>query len=216
MKPNKCILIFLCICVHSVTHAQQDSVADNQSKFSLSIMPLSFLEASSGRCARVGIEYKLLKRFSHYLDYSYYLPQGWEYSNMQGYRVRTDIRYYFKGDSSFFSFVGLSLMYKEQRMTFNGSIADLPNNGSREISFGLTKKVYASDVVFGNTRKLYKHFLLEYEAGLGMRYRDIRSDLSQTQLGQLVYPDGLHMNSFPDVDITIDLVASLKLVYRIL
>ncbi|HEY6160611.1 MAG TPA: hypothetical protein VI112_05290 [Bacteroidia bacterium] len=217
MKLSKLIFIFYALALLPLpAHAQKDSVADNQSKFSVSVLPLSFLEASGGRCARVGIEYKLVKRFSHYIDYSYYFPNGWDYSGMSGFRVRTDLRYYFKGDSSFFSFVGFSFLYKDQRMLFHGSIIDQPNDGSREINFDFTKTVYTADIVFGNTKKLYKHFFLGYEGGLGMRYRNMVSGLTQTQLGQLVYPDGLHMNSFPDVDLTIDIVASFKLVYRIL
>jgi hypothetical protein len=169
-----CLLVLLTIAAYS----QKEHVL-------LKISPLSLIDLNMPS-VQAGIEFKLAKKITWYnevgVKYAKGIPDYYSDTNRiasNGFKLKSEVRYYFETGRKFKydegDYVGANIFYVQEQ--HSRSILYRQANSSSDLTddFGVRKKIYGFNFVYGHQESLSKKFLIDFYGGLGMRFRTINT-----------------------------------------
>jgi hypothetical protein len=177
MNRLKCYGICLGIVLSTHTFAQN--------KLSVTFCPLAAADFISFQTIQGGIEYRFTPALSWYNEFgveyirSFISLPDTTILRPHGIKAKTEIRYYFPGSGrrSVFSrghYIALNAFLTSD--THNTDVHYLYNRDTslpREDAFGVRKKVWGLNLVYGRQQMIGKRFGLDLYLGLGLRFRYI-------------------------------------------
>jgi len=171
--------LFISLLLVLNAHAQKD-------KFILKWSPLSLVDINFPTM-QAGIESRLSARISWYnefginfFNYAVHVDTGFLSPN--GFKAKTELRYYFRNNNKKSRPVALSDVYYFAVNAFyvkdvhNLAIRYYYNNDSsqhRNDNFGVKKTVFGVNLIFGFQEAISKKFLFDIYGGPGIRFRHV-------------------------------------------
>lgn len=150
------------------------------------IAPLTLLDDYSFPTITGGVEVALGPKLGWYNEYGYRYRSGSDngadtsFVSKSGYKLKSELRYYFRlkyddyGNWLRDHYVAVNIYYSNS--VSDASVVYYYHNDSttRLIDdFGVTKKIWGINLIYGWQTELNKRFLVEVYGGLGTRFRDI-------------------------------------------
>jgi hypothetical protein len=156
----------------------------------IKLSPLSAIDEVSFPTIQGGIEIPLSKRMSWYNDIGIRFRKGTyektdtSFVSAKGLKVKTEFRYYFgrflKGSPQNRMngyYLALNLFYiNDQHNTAIGYYYQRDTGQTRNDNFDVTKSVWGGTLVIGRQYPVYKHLLVDYYTGLGVRCRNVANN----------------------------------------
>ncbi len=188
------LITFLLALLVSYSFAQnpiiirKDTLSDN--KLCVEISPLGFFDAPPSY--QLGSEIKLKNNLSLYVEGGGYfnvnevtLNDGGRLSDAKGYIIKCELKYYLnKTHTSNGYYLSLEGFYKKQSFNWQDSIHLTP---AYLTTFPDFVSVYCFNAKFGQLI-VYKHrIIIDWYVGLGIRFKNITSTLTQQQMSGLKY-----------------------------
>ena len=184
MNTIKTLLSVIIFCSLSIcVHAQTDRV-------SIKFAPLALIDEVSMPTIQGGVEFKLSKHFSWYnevgIKYRKCVNETSDtpFVASDGYKIKSELRYYFSDTKSgLFKepvggfYVGGNLFFINDN--HNTKITYYPNKDSsnpKQDAFGVHKKVLGLNLIGGFQHSVYKNFLIDVYAGIGVRMRMVTNE----------------------------------------
>jgi hypothetical protein len=149
-----------------------------QSKVSVTFCPLAAADVISFPTIQAGLEYKPAGHFSLYNEFGVeYLPSGVDRADTvilrpHGIKAKTELRYYF-GPESYFAVN--AFLTSDAHNTGTAYFDALNPLTLQTTSFGVHKNVLGWNVLYGWKESLGGRFWIDCYAGVGMRFRYIRT-----------------------------------------
>jgi hypothetical protein len=186
-------LFFLFVLNTLIASSQSDTITDN--RFCIKISPLSLIDFTSCYSYRFGVETKLYKNYSLNLECGGYFPNSNGYTNIRGFVAKVEVRMYLNKKSlTQGRYVSLEYFYKNQSFTNTDSIAA---KHDYEKSYTLYKYINCGTIKYGNVLLKVKHFVFDYFGGIGIRYKNVHSTLSNVEFANIIKdpdPEGEMVN----------------------
>lgn len=184
----KFLLLLCCTLLLFSSHAQNK-------KAIVKINPLALIDEASFATIQAGIEFPVGARMSWYNEAGIHFRKGYyessdtSFVNPGGYKIKTELRYYFSRllhgapDNVMEGYyLGINLCFI--RDIHNAELGYyFLNDSSKKMTdnLGVKKSVFCSSILLGKQKTIGKHWLLDYYTGLGIRYRNV-STVSQEYL----------------------------------
>ncbi len=153
-------------------------------KLSITFCPLAAADFVSFQTIQGGIEYRFTPALSWYNEFGVEYKRSWigladtTILRPHGIKAKTELRYYFPGSShrSILSrghYIALNAFLTSD--THNTDVHYLYNKDTirREDAFGVRKKVWGLNLVYGRQQMMSKRFGWDLYLGLGIRFRYI-------------------------------------------
>lgn len=147
----------------------------------LSLAPLSLVDIYDGASLRPGIEIPLNDKLAFGLESGIYLPYLNETKmRPHGYLIRPSLKYYFakKGERTN-KYIEGDYFFKDQDYNIRDSLEVGDLRFSKR--YAMQRKIHALSVRYGKVVSLGKKYRLDYYAGIGVRYIDSKSDLTEAE-----------------------------------
>jgi hypothetical protein len=174
---NKNILLLSILCTVVTSSIAQEN-KPSISKAIITLEPLALADVFDGASCRIGAEIKLGGQFSLALTGGTYLNYlKATKMNPKGFLVKSAIKYYLHKNTSLSGrYVALEYQYKNQDYDFKDTMEfdDL----RYEKQYAMNRKINSLSFKYGNVKRYGKYFVLEWHAGLGIRYIQSVSGLS--------------------------------------
>ena len=165
-------MLFVCV------HAQTDKVT-------IKFAPLALIDEVSMPTIQGGVEVRLSKHISWYnevgIKYRKCVNElsDTPFVESKGFKLKTEVRYYFNGiKAGLFKepvtgfYVGGNLFFiDDHHNTKVNYYAQKDSSVIRQDAFGVHKKVLGLNLIAGFQHSLYKNFLIDVYAGIGVRVR---------------------------------------------
>lgn len=148
--------------------------------------PLALIDEASFSTIQAGIEIPAAARMSWYNEAGIHYRKGYYESadtgfvNSGGYKIKTELRYYFNhllhGVPDIVMegyYLGINLYFI--RDIHNTELEYYFQNDSsikKTDNLGVKKSVWGSTILLGRQKAISKYFLLDYYTGLGIRFRN--------------------------------------------
>lgn len=147
----------------------------------LTIAPLSLVDLYDGASLRPGIEIPLNEKLAFGFESGIYLPYLNETKiRPHGYLIRPSLKYYFaKNGVRTGKYLEGEYFFKDQDYNFRDSLEVGDLRYSKR--YAMQRKIHAFSVRYGKVVSFGKHFRLDYYAGIGVRYLDSKSDLTEAE-----------------------------------
>ncbi len=160
----------------TICNAYGQSESDQKSKLSLKFAPLSLIDFYSGSSYRGGVEIDLTKHFSIYQECGGYFKKFNGQTNTKGYVLKSELRYYLSSTDPLY--LSIEYFYKRQNYNYGDSIY-FPTQYN--VAYNVDKYVTAFTLKSGSLILLNKYFYIDIFGGLGIRYKNIRTNLSESE-----------------------------------
>lgn len=158
-----------------------------QNKATVKFSPLSAIDDASFPTIQAGIEFNIHKRISWYNELGIKYRKGYyEKADTislasKGFKAKTEFRYYWRNktvrnfseslEGPYFAF---NIFYaRDLHNTEIGYYYLRDSSMSKTDDFGVKKTVWGLNVLAGNQKAISKKFLLDFYAGLGIRFRNV-------------------------------------------
>ncbi len=151
-----------------VNTAKADSIP-HRKRVSLQIAPLALIDFYNGSSYKLGTEIRLSRRFYVSVDFGGYFPNFNGLKNMKGGNVDFRIKYRFPNSNSSIS---IQYFYKKQSFEYHDAYEEEPDV---PIVVYTRKQVNCINVNYENKILDQKWGYINMFAGLGIRFRDVRS-----------------------------------------
>ncbi len=195
MKNLLCYLyVFMCL-----------SAAGQNKNPILKFSPLALVDEISFPTIQGGIEFRLLKKIGFYNEAgvkyrkSYYDNADTNYYTSKGFKLKTELRYYFTihGSSDKFYIATNAFYAKDYRNTALGYFYRKDSTDFRLDNFGVRKLVWGFNLLVGGHHYLSKRLLFDYYTGFGIRYRDVLTTNKEFNFDrdEMRGPNDLNVNS---------------------
>jgi len=160
-------------------------------KFSIDVAPLNFIDLYTCPAYQVGIECKIFKAFSIHLQGGQYFriqhQWGSRLNNLSGYLIKCELKYYLnRPQLSRGSYIALEAIYKTQNYDWQDSIHLTP---AYLTTYQVTKYISAFNLKIGDLIAFKSGIILDFYAGLGLRYRKLNTSLTTQEVNALKYSD---------------------------
>jgi len=154
-------------------------------KVSIKFAPLALADEVSMPTIQGGIDVKLSNRISWYneigIKYRKCINElsDTPFVESRGYKLKTEIRYHltglttgkFKEPVPGFYLGGNAYFINDYHNTKVGYFAAKDSSTTKLDAFGVHKKVFGMNLLVGYQHSIYKNFLIDFYAGLGVRMR---------------------------------------------
>ncbi|HTB05581.1 MAG TPA: DUF3575 domain-containing protein [Bacteroidia bacterium] len=177
-------ITILILFITNLSHAQ---IGSGNSKFCIEIAPLSWLANLEGYSYQLGTEFRLDNHLSGYVSGEGYFRggDGDRSNNVRGYNVRLELKYYFNRDAGG-QYVSIEGMYKKQEFNWQDSIHTTP---AYQTTFRVSKDVSCLTAKYGCQFLHKSRIVLDCFVGLGVRFKNVTTTLTQQQVNGLKYND---------------------------
>jgi len=174
---------------------------------SIKISILSLVDEASFPTVQCGIELKLSRKISWYneagIKYrkSYYEVADTNFVNSNGYKLRSEIRYYFKKNTLYVAgngFYTKDFHNTEARYYYSNDSTDL-----RIDNFSVKKNVSGFNLIIGRQSRAWNRFCFEMYAGIGVRFVTVQQSNLEIDTKRDVLQRGPDLN-IPDNRIWMD------------
>jgi hypothetical protein len=206
-------------------------------KLSITLCPLAAADIFSFPTIQAGVEYRFTPKISWYNEF------GVEYARSfialpdsvvlrpHGIKVKTELRYYFHPGTA----AGHSGLSGQEYVAINGFLTSDTHNtevlyhykgdtSTRTDVFGVRKKVWGMNVVYGREQLIGKRFGLDWYVGAGIRLRYIttvgqqfnyKSDLLEGPIDYNIAFEREKTDAAGGFSTTANLTAGIMLFYRL-
>jgi hypothetical protein len=153
-------------------------------KVLIKISPLPLIDEVSFPTIQAGVEFTLSDKMSWYNEVGVkYRKSYYEYSDTSflasnGFKIKSEVRYYFRQNSSTFSgrYVAANAFFIYDIHNAVTSYFYQKDSSMEKIdNFGVKKNVFGINLVYGFQRSLSERFLFELFAGVGIRFRTVNT-----------------------------------------
>jgi hypothetical protein len=136
----------------------------------------------SGSSYRGGMEFRIKSKIGVYLEAGGYFKNFNGLSNIKGYIIKTDLRWYFDTEEDLYFSIG----YLYKRQNYNTADSITIGNGYFK-NYKVDKYINCVTLNFGQHYYLNQHFYLDFFGGLGIRYKNVHSDLAEEEKSKRFY-----------------------------
>lgn len=179
MRKHFSKIVYLYFAVFFTVSVQaQDTI---KKPYILTVAPLSLIDLYDGASLRPGIEILLRGQFAIGFESGVYLP----YLNAtkirpHGFIMRFSLKHYFtKNDLLTGRYVEGEYFFKDQDYIFK-DIFEVENQ-RYEKHYAMKRKINGVSLRYGKVLLLGKGFRLDYYVGIGIRYLNSKSDLTEVE-----------------------------------
>lgn len=155
---------------------------EEKPKLCVRLTPLSLIDLYSGSSYRGGLEFSLGKHTSLYQEAGGYFKNFNGLSNIQGYVLKSQFRFY--PDPKESVYIALEYFYKRQSYTFGDS---LTSPFSRYTDFSVDKYITAITIQSGTAFPLNDRIRLEVFGGIGVRFKNVHNTLTDEEESKCFY-----------------------------
>ncbi len=173
---------------HSI---KKDILLNNaiESRFSIKIAPLPLIDLYSGSSYRIGTEFKVYKNAALYLEGGSYFPRFNGLTNVHGYTAKAEAKVYLnRQQKTGGTYVSLEYFYKQQSYDWGDSIKLTPAYYKK---YNLNKHINCVTAKFGVQYVYFNRIIVDVFAGIGVRYKNVKSTLNQNEVGHLNTGDSM-------------------------
>ena len=166
---------FLLLGLHAVSQTN---------KVLIKLSPLPLIDEASFPTVQVGVEFMLSHKVSWYNEVgikyrkSYYDYSDTNFLASKGFKIKSEMRYYFRQNSSTFSgrYVAANAFYIYDAHNAVTSYFYQKDSLMEKVdNFGVRKNVFGINLLYGFQRSLSERFLFELFAGVGIRFRTVHT-----------------------------------------
>jgi hypothetical protein len=181
-------------------------------RFSILTLPQSLVDVYGGTSYRLGLEFKIYRNLSAYLEggrYFSYFPSGPE-SALRGSIFLPEIKYYLNGEGfTTGRYLALQYAYKDQTTNLSDTVTIQQPAGPVRVlkNYELNAIIQSINLKYGDLVIRKKCLVIDYYAGIGVDFRNANSTLTSAeqnsimrrgdysltetryQTGNLVYPN---------------------------
>jgi hypothetical protein len=181
-------------------------------RFSILTLPQSLVDVYGGPSYRIGMEFKIYRNLSTYLEggkYFSYFPSGPE-SALRGSIILPEIKYYLNWEGfTTGRYLALQYAYKDQTTNLSDTVTVKQPGGTTRVLkyYDLNAIIQSINLQYGDLVIRRKRLVIDYFAGVGVDFRNAHSTLPGTeqnsiihrgdysltevrfQTGQLIYPN---------------------------
>ena len=174
----KFILAFLLAFSSFCCYSQNENIL-------LKFCPLALVDDISFPTIQGGIEFRLARNITWYNEVgikyrkSYIENTDTSFLRSSGYKLKTEIRYYFRhrSRSSFEgSYFASNVFFTKD--IHNTQVEYFPNGDTTKKStdvFGVKKNVLGLNIILGHQKFLSRNLILDLYAGIGLRFRNVHT-----------------------------------------
>ena len=162
----------------------KDIFGQSNYKIFVAISPLSVIDYKDGSSFRPSIEFRAKNSYSFAFESGIYLNSFSNFfsykANVNGFLFKPTLKYYFKphkNKSS--SYIGVEYQFKSQKYDLNDSIKI--NGVIFQKDYFLKRRVNCLSVKYGQVKLIKKKFLMEWFAGIGIRFLSSSSSLTNVE-----------------------------------
>lgn len=171
------LLSFFLLCLSLNVYSQQKNV-------SIKFSPLCMVDDTGVPTIQPGIEFSLSKRLTWYNEFgikyrkSFYekTDPDTNFIQSKGFKLKTEIRFYVLPGKNKFAgeYAAVNAFYiSDHHNTQIDYYYQRDTALRREDAFGVEKKVFGVNLVYGFQRSLGKTLMIDYYFGIGMRFRNV-------------------------------------------
>ena len=174
MKKTVTLVLLAACCING--YSQDGNV-------SIKFCPLALADFVSFPTIQGGVEIKCSNRFTWYNEVgikyadAYYNNTDTSFIKSSGFKLKTEVRYYFqrKYKTTFTGFyVAANAFFINDHHNAQIDYRSTGNDSTINTDvFGVKKNVFGVNAVFGVQLKIYKRFMFDAFAGVGIRYKHI-------------------------------------------
>lgn len=193
-RKKRVLLILLALACTLLSNAQTDS--STLPRLWIKTNPLDYVLGYNGKIANLAIECRLAPNYflGSELGFYYSLSNSSEtFDNNRGLRIKEEFKRYSRVNSGKWSgYYSLELAYGNHSFDRTDSLAySTPPNTieSYTKTYHVSKEFYGLLVQRGFVRQYKSGFMLELYAGLGLRYNQVKSNLSADELDHRSFGD---------------------------
>lgn len=185
LKFTCCFTILLLSLSFSYTQEEQQKPAN----YFIALSPLSLINYTDGSSLRITIERKAFKHFTVSSEIGFYISWGnnFGYKNDPGgFIVKPCLKYYLKNEHNFNSlYIAIEYQYKTQKYSLADSI-QMNNSPTYAKSYSMKRKINCISVKLGNFKTIKNRFVVEWYAGLGVRFFQSVTNLSAPEYDNIL------------------------------
>lgn len=169
---------------------------ENNKKLFVTIAPLSLIDINDGSSVRLGLEKQVFNRLFAHVETGFYLGNLKLYKiNPRGHIFKAGIDYSIKyekyGDEEKYNYVGFEYQYKDQDFEFVDSLEI--NSVRFEKQYPINRKMNCFSIKYG-TKIVSAKLFFDLYVGLGIRYMNSSSNLTEEEVNGLIRDDGSGYN----------------------
>jgi hypothetical protein len=184
----KNIILFFLLFNKGFLFAQKERNSDNF--LCVKIAPLSLLDIYSGMSPRIGVEYKIKNSYTIYNEIGSYIPNVNSNTNNKGILTKIELKYYFyEPKLKVNKYISGELFYKHQ--SFNSYDTIQINSIKYFKDYHVSKDVGCITIKYGVLVQYKYKIVLDYFIGLGYRYKNSKSSLTEDE-NRNIKPDGIY------------------------
>jgi hypothetical protein len=188
------VLILVVMACALFSHGQADSIT--QSRIWIKTNPIDYVLGYNGKIANLGIECRLAPNYSlaSELGFYYSISNSSEtFFNNTGLRIKEEIKHYSaKNSGKWLGYYSLELAYGNHSFDRTDSLLYITPPNSYEgytKLYHVSKEFYGLLVQRGFIRQFPCGFILELYVGIGLRYNQVKSNLSADELAHRSFGD---------------------------
>ncbi len=158
-------------------------------KVSIKFAPLALVDEVSMPTIQGGIEVKLSNRISWYNEVGFKYRKcvnetsDTPFVDSRGYKLKTEVRYHLKGikvgiykEPATGYYVGANAFYiNDYHNTMVNYSEQTAKSVIKQDAFGVHKQVFGINLLIGYQNAIYKNFLIDIYAGVGVRMRVVNT-----------------------------------------
>ncbi len=153
-------------------------------RISIKFCPLAAIDVVGFPTIQAGVEIKFSDRITWYNELgikyasSYINQTDTSFINASGFKIKSEVRYYFqrRHKTTFNGFyLAANAFFTQDHHNTQISYYHLSDTTTQTDVFGVKKIVFGGNALFGYQQTVYKRFMIDVYAGLGLRYRHINT-----------------------------------------
>ncbi|AEV97229.1 hypothetical protein A4D02_17310 [Niastella koreensis] len=192
-------------------------------KFYVSLSPFALIDALDYPSLRISTDVKVYKHFSISVEGALYslLRTAFYKENVTGFAIKPCIKYYFNRQKIMNGlFIALEYQYKQEHYHLSDTIVSAGNGYYK--TYGMTRYINCVNIKMGEVENFRKRWILEWFAGIGIRYFNSFTDLSDQEYDGIIYNEKYANTSMTGIQVREvghhtypNITLGLKLGYRL-
>ena len=164
-----------------IVSGQNDSIKD---RIILKLSPLPIIDLFNSPSLRLGPEIKINDKLSFSAEYGMYLPTFVGLKNITGQTIKVELKKYIRDNhAGSKAYCSLEYFYKDNAYDVTDTITETPKYAK---THRYHKYNNCLSIKFGVLSFKKKNFIVEYYAGVGVKYKNVNSGLTSDEFSKTI------------------------------
>jgi hypothetical protein len=152
--------------------------------FNLRLAPIALIDFYNGATYKGGLELAVFNNNTITIEGGGFFNNFNGLTNINGYLIDVGFRHYLNSKTAnHYPYFSVNYIYKNQSFDIADSIAGLV---PYHVTYTTEKQVHCANLNVGKTIVIKQHLLVDVYGGIGIRWKDVNSSLSESELENAV------------------------------